>query len=189
MRIIMIALLATCLAAPVAEAWGSSKDRKSAGEPRGQTVSGCNHQANDLGVKGKERKGFVERCIARGGNDWRAEDARRSCVERAERQGMRGEAREEFISRCRGYRDDARGDTIFGGRLRECMTAAERAGGTQEQRRRYMEGCMNPPAPATDSTAAPKAAEKRRPDRSVLDEEERRGPRKPGDEDIVKHKD
>lgn len=185
----MIALLAACLAAPVAGAGGSSKGGKPEGEPRGQTVSGCNHQANDLGVKGKERQDFVERCIARGGNHWRVEDARRRCVERAERQGMRGEARAEFISRCRAYRDDSRGDVFFGGRLRECLGAAERSGGTQEQRRQYMEGCMNPPAPATDGKVAPKAAEERRPDRSVLDEDARRGPRKPGDDGTVRHKD
>ena len=187
MRIMTIALLAACLAVvPVAHARDGQKAANSEGEPRGQTVSGCNHQANDVGVKGKERQDFVERCIARGGDKWRAGDMNRNCRERAERQGMKGEAREEFVSRCRSYRDDARDEAGFGGRLRECASAAERAGGTREQRRQYVERCMNRTAPAQ---TVPKAAEDRRPDRPILDEEDRRGPRQPRDDGTVKHPD
>ena len=182
MRIMTIALWAACLAAaPAAGAEGSQDHSNWQNEPRGQTVSGCNHQANDVGVKGKDRKNFVERCIARGGDKWRAEDMKRSCDERAERQGMKGEAREEFIHRCRGYRDDPRDEAAFGGRLRECAGAAERAGGTREQRRQYVERCMN--------RTAPKAGDDRRPDRSDLDDKDRRGPNNRRNDDAVKHKD
>ncbi len=187
MRIMTIALLTGCLAvAPFAHASDSQRGGKPEGEPRGQAVSGCNHQANDLRVKGKERQIFVERCIARGGDKWRAGDVNRNCRERAERQGMKGEAREEFISRCRGYRDDARDEAGFGGRLRVCASAAERAGGTKEQRRQHVEGCMNRTAPAQ---TVPKAAEDRRPDRTILDEEDRRQPRRPRDDGTIKHPD
>ncbi len=187
MRIMTIALLTACLAVvPFAEASDNQKGGKSQGEPRGQTVSGCNHQANDVGVKGKERKDFVERCIARGGDKWRAEDLNRNCRERAERQGMKGEAREEFIHRCRGYRDDARDEAGFGGRLRECVSAAGRAGGTREQRRQYVDGCMNRAAPGK---TVPKAGDDRHPDRSVLDDKDHREPNKRRDDDVVKHPD
>ena len=187
MRIMTIALLTACLSVVhFAAASDSQKGGNPEGEARGQTVSGCNHQANDLGVKGKERQDFVERCIARGGDKWRARDMSRNCRERAERQGMKGGAREEFISRCRGYRDDARDEAGFGGRLRECASAAERAGGTKEQRRQYVETCMNRKAPAQ---TVPKAAEDRRPDRPILDKEDSRGPRDRRGDDAVKHPD
>ena len=187
MRIMTVALLAACLAAaPAAGAKGNQKHGNGQGEPRGQTVSGCNHQANDVGVKGKDRKNFVERCIARGGDKWRADDMKRSCGERAARLGMQGEAREEFIHRCRGYRDDPRDEAGFGGRLRECASAAERAGGTREQRRQYVDGCMNRAVPGK---TAPKADDDRRPNRSDLDDKDRRGPNNRRNDDAVKHED
>lgn len=187
MRIMTIALLTACLAAaPAAGAEGNQKHSNGQSEPRGQTVSGCNHQANDVGVKGKERKNFVERCIARGGDKWRAEDMKRSCSERAERQGMKGEAREEFIHRCRGYRDDPLDEAAFGGRLRECASAAERTRGTREQRRQYVERCMNRTAPEKTKL---KAGDDRRPDHSDLDDKDRREPNDRRNDDAVKHKD
>ena len=71
MKIMMIALLATGLAAaPAVHAKSDQADGARQDDPRGQAVSGCNHQANELGVRGKERKDFVDRCIAQGGNDF-----------------------------------------------------------------------------------------------------------------------
>lgn len=188
MKIMMIALLAAGLAAaPAVHAKSDQADGARQDDPRGQAVSGCNHQANELGVRGKERKDFVDRCVAQGGNDRRAADMRRSCAERATRQGMRGEAREEFMSRCRGYRTDERDEAGFSKRLRECTSAAKQAGRTREQRRQHVEGCMD--QPAAPAKALPKDAERRDSDRSVRDEERNRGKRRPDDDGTVKNKD
>ena len=190
MKIMTLTLLAACLAAaPVAGASDRQQGGTAQGEPRGRAVSGCNHQANEAGVKGKERQDFVERCMARGGDQLRARDVNRSCRERAGRQGLKGAAREEFISRCRGYRDDVRDEAGFAGRLRDCTNAAGRAGGTREQRRQRVESCMNQSAQPAPATSQRKDAEKRNPDRSILDEDSNRGKRRPGDDGTVKNKD
>jgi hypothetical protein len=86
----------------------ADKDEAKGGgdEPRGQTVSGCSHQANDLGIKGQDRQRFVERCIARGGDKWGPAESLRDCRDKAERLGLKGEAKDDLIRRCREYRDD-----------------------------------------------------------------------------------
>jgi hypothetical protein len=84
------------------------------GDPSGQVTSGCNHQANDIGLKGQERKSFVERCQARGGDAWGSAESGRNCRERADRTGLKGDAREDFIRRCREYRDDDAVATPYG---------------------------------------------------------------------------
>lgn len=112
MKRIAIAVLVACLAASPALA---DKDKsKGKDEPRGQTVSGCNHQANDLGLKGDDRHRFVERCVKRGGDHWGSAESSKNCRERADRLGLKGDAREDFIRRCREYRDDDPVATPYG---------------------------------------------------------------------------
>jgi len=74
--------------------------------PPGQVTSGCNHQANDLGLKGQDRKAFVERCQRRGGDKWTTADFGNHCRKRAEDLGLRGDDKDRFIRKCREYRDD-----------------------------------------------------------------------------------
>lgn len=112
MRSLPIIVMAACLAA--SPALSDKPQSKGRDEPRGQTVSGCNHQANDLGLKGDKRKRFVERCMQRGGDAWGSGEWGRNCRERAERMGLKGDAREEFIRRCREYRDDEAVPTPYG---------------------------------------------------------------------------
>jgi hypothetical protein len=104
MKHLSMALLAASLVAAPALAdrgWFGAGD-----EPPGQVVSGCNHQANDLKLKGKERKRFVERCKERGGDRWSSADNDRNCRERAARLDLGDAAREDFMRHCREYRDD-----------------------------------------------------------------------------------
>lgn len=124
MKKLTILVLAACLACTAALADpppGKGKDKDSdgpvAGQPiyqpeksgkgdsSGQVTSGCNHQANDLGLKGKERKEFVERCQRRGGDKWSSADFGRHCRERAEQRGLRGDDKDRFVRECREYRD------------------------------------------------------------------------------------
>ena len=76
------------------------------GNPPGQITSGCNHQANDIGLKGQQRKEFVERCQRRGGDKWNFEESGHHCRARAEELGLRGDDKDRYIRRCREYRDD-----------------------------------------------------------------------------------
>ena len=85
---------------------GQDVDKGKKGEPPGQQVSGCNHQANELDIKGQERKTFVDRCIARGGDQYDATASTQRCRERAERMGLKGAARDDFLHSCRQYRDE-----------------------------------------------------------------------------------
>ena len=94
---------------PVYRPTDGSKDR-----PPGQVTSGCNHQANDLGIKGQQRKEFVERCQRRGGDKWSSADYGRHCRERAEQRGLRGDEKDRFIRRCRDYRDDDAAPKLYG---------------------------------------------------------------------------
>jgi len=85
---------------------GQGNDQGKKGEPPGQQVSGCNHQANDLDIKGQERKAFVDRCIARGGDQYDAPRSTQRCRERAENMGLKGAARDDFLRSCRQYQDE-----------------------------------------------------------------------------------
>jgi hypothetical protein len=112
MRSLLIVAMAACLVASPALA--DKPQSKGKDEPRGQTVSGCNHQANDLELKGDARKRFVERCMRRGGDAWGSGEWGRNCRERAERMGLKGDARDDFIRRCREYRDDEAAPRPYG---------------------------------------------------------------------------
>ena len=90
---------------PVAEQSNYNPDRSGKGEPSGQVTSGCNHQANDLGLKGQDRNEFVERCQRRGGDKWSSSDFGRQCRERAEQLGLHGDDKDRFVRQCREYRD------------------------------------------------------------------------------------
>ena len=120
---LMALLLMACLAAgaaladpPPGKGKGQDKDRDVAEQPAypsrsgtgdspGQVTSGCNHQANDLGLKGKDRSAFVERCQRRGGDKWSPDEFGRHCRERAEQLGLRGDDKDRFVRQCREYRD------------------------------------------------------------------------------------
>jgi len=123
MKRLLTCVLMACLATTMAVAdpppgKGKDKDRPVVEQPLhesshggkdgapGQVTSGCNHQANDLGLKGQDRKEFVERCQRRGGDRWSSGDFGRHCRERAEDLGLRGDDKDRFIRKCREYRDD-----------------------------------------------------------------------------------
>ena len=124
MKPLMLLLLAACLIGSPALAdppAGKGKDKDKGGpsveQPihlpsqqgkegaPGQVTSGCNQQANEIGLKGQDRKDFVERCQRRGGDKWSYADFGRHCRERAEQLGLRGDDKDRFIRRCREYRD------------------------------------------------------------------------------------
>lgn len=96
--------------AQAAKPEGKGQGGKPAGEaaPRGQTVSGCNHQANDLDLKGQERKAFVDRCIAGGGESRNSEESGRHCRRKADDLMLKGDVRRDFLELCRSYRDGER---------------------------------------------------------------------------------
>lgn len=93
-------------AKPEGKGQGGKPDQAAA--PHGQAVSGCNHQANDLKLKGQERKAFVDRCIAGGGESRNSEESGRHCRRKADDLLLKGDARRDFLDLCRSYRDGER---------------------------------------------------------------------------------
>lgn len=101
-------LLAGAAQAAKPEGKGQGGKPASAGEPRGQTVSGCNHQANGLDLKGQDRKSFVDRCIAAGSDARSPEESGRHCRRKADDMLLKGDVRRDFLDLCRSYRDGER---------------------------------------------------------------------------------
>jgi hypothetical protein len=102
------ALLVGAAEAAKPEGKGQGGKPASAGAPHGQTVSGCNHQANELDLKGQERKAFVDRCIAAGGDARSPEESGRHCRRKADDLSLKGDLRRDFLDLCRSYRDGDR---------------------------------------------------------------------------------
>lgn len=90
------------------EGKGQGGKPENASAPHGQTVSGCNHQANDLALKGKDRKAFVDRCIAGGGDARSPDESGRHCRRKADDLILKGDVRRDFLDLCRSYRDGER---------------------------------------------------------------------------------
>ena len=67
----------------------------------GQTVSECNHRANERNLKGQDRKDFVDWCVARNQSYSDAQGNRYSeCNARANERRLEGDARRDFLEWC-----------------------------------------------------------------------------------------
>ena len=102
---LMLTIVAAGLLVGMAEAGQGAANAHAQGQAQGlgndgQVTSDCNHQANSRGLKGQERKQFVEWCQDRGAtymyddNRWHSE---RSCYQKADEKGLSGDKRRKFL--------------------------------------------------------------------------------------------
>ena len=92
-----------------AQGQGQNQNRGPANSPvsdksnHGQVVSECNHRANDRGLKGDDRKDFVEWCTSRGsryGFDDERYGHERDCYRKADKKDLSGDKRQKFLGKC-----------------------------------------------------------------------------------------
>lgn len=85
--------------------YGKENGKDYGKQNHGQVVSECNHRANDRGLKGHERKDFVEWCESRGPRykyDYGRYGNERDCYQKANNKGLTGSKRDNFLDKCFG---------------------------------------------------------------------------------------
>lgn len=83
---------------------------------RGQSVSDCNHRADERNLKGQGRKEFVGGCTSRYQvMDDERRDRYRDCHARAAARGLHDAGRRQYIEDCVTGRLDRRTLTMLGG--------------------------------------------------------------------------
>jgi hypothetical protein len=109
LRLFALTLL-VAISAPVSYADDS-------GQPdRGQPVSDCNHRALERGLKGPDRRDFVDGCVSRlSATDDDRRDRYRECHARAADRGLHDASRRQYIEDCVADRVERRTLVMLGG--------------------------------------------------------------------------
>ena len=108
LRLFAITLL-VAIAVPVSRADDSRE------QDRGQSVSECNHRANERDLQGHDGKDFVAGCLSRQAMNDDRRDRYRECHARAADRGLHDASRRQYIEDCVADRLERRTLVMLGG--------------------------------------------------------------------------
>jgi len=95
MSLLSLTMTVSLPARAAADKQGSSQQDK---------MKACNTSADNKGLKGEERKNFIQDCLSKGGNqplnDMSQKDKLNVCKNLADRKNLKGEDRKSFLKDC-----------------------------------------------------------------------------------------
>jgi len=103
-RVGIISLLLATSLASIAAATPQNKSAQSSTASQQDKAKACNNLADTKGLKGDDRKNFMQDCLSKAGNqplnDMSQKDKMNTCKNLADRKNLTGNDRRSFIKDC-----------------------------------------------------------------------------------------